>query len=512
MPENPDSGPNGPDSKLARPWGSAQWLLVAMAAGALARSPKSLDELRKLTMNVVILLAVCLIAFIIGQAYHERLAIIEPITIPKSLETQNGYTGAIVARRLIDQVEHISTTARTRVERVKVGQESQFSSLSGLQVPASGLTLQTLVSLLRTVFGPEEERIGGEITIKQSDEVPTQMVFQIRLRFDIKQEASHRAVRPAGNRRFVKVLESPRLSTLLERSAEAIVENTAPDVLASYFYGARNRKELDKLLNKLVASSEPAVKPGVAALMGMRLLEKCDLSGSLKWLEKAVDADKSSVFARVRYGDALVKANRPDEAIKEFDHVTNELDAGRAAYSSWAKALVRKHGPKDGPKKALAFLEQPHVAAVRSSRIYRTWGDILSMQQNYKEAADKYRIAVGLDPESWTAYDSWGSALLADNDLPGAIEKFRLAIETDERAPEPHYHLFDGLHRQGDVSGMILAFRHMARAVEERAAQLSAMADELAGEPELRAASEMMKIIMKTAPGECDYSKQEARR
>ncbi|HTE36821.1 MAG TPA: hypothetical protein VK630_09775, partial [Reyranella sp.] len=58
---------------------------------------------------------------------------------------------------------------------------------------------------------------------------------------------------------------------------------------------------------------------------------------------------------------------------------------------------------KDGPKEALAFLEQPHVAAVRNSRLYRTWGGILSKQQQYKEAADEYRIAVGPDPESWTA-------------------------------------------------------------------------------------------------------------
>lgn len=506
MLEYPDPGSNGPDSKLARSRASAQWLLVAMAAGALARTPKSLDEFRKLTINVLVLLAIGLIAFIVHQAYHERLVIIEPITIPKSQETENGYTSAIVARRLIDQVEHIRATARTRVEGVKVGQESQFSSLSSLQVPASGLTLQTFVSLLRTVFGPEDERIGGEITIKQSDEVPTQMVFQMRLRFDIKQEASSRAVRRAGNRRFVKVLESPRLNTLIERSAQTIVENTAPDVLAFYLHGARNWKELDKLLNQLVETSEPEVKPGVAALMGMRLLAKCDLSGSLKWLKRAVDADKSSVFARVRYGDALVKANRPDEAIKEFEQVPERF-AGRA-YSSWAKALVRKYGPKE----ALAFLEQPHVAAVRSSRIYRTRGDILSMQQKYKEAAEEYRIAVGLDPESWTAYDSWGTALLKDGDLPGAIEKFRLAIETDERAPEPHYHLIEGLHLQRDVRGMILAFRRMANVVEEHAAQLSAMPDDPAREPQLDTVSEMMKTIMKPDRGECGVSNQEARR
>ena len=133
------------------------------------------------------------------------------------------------------------------------------------------------------------------------------------------------------------------------------------------------------------------------------------------------------------------------------------------------------------------------------------------MQQKYKDAAEEYRIAVGLDPESSTAYDSWGTVLLADGDLPGAIEKFRLAIEADEWAPGPHYHLIDGLHRQGDVRGIILAFRHMADVVEEHAAQLSAMAHDLAREPQPGTASEMVKTIMKTERRECGVSKQEAR-
>jgi len=73
-----------------------------------------------------------------------------------------------------------------------------------------------------------------------------------------------------------------------------------------------------------------------------------------------------------------------------------------------------------------------------------------SLDELRKDAAEKYRIAVGLDPESWAAYDGWGTVLQNDGDLPGAIEKFRLAIETDEGAPQPHYHLIEGLHLQGE--------------------------------------------------------------
>jgi hypothetical protein len=194
MPDNTDPGQKNRPSRIAQFWGVAEWLLMAIAVSALPwlldRTPKSLDDLRKLAINVLVVAAIGLIGFTVYRAYDERLAIVEPITIPKSLEEQQGYTGIIVARQLIDRVEHINATARTRVARVRVGQESQFASLSSLQVPSSGLTLQTFVSLLRTVFGRQDERIGGEITIKQSDEPSSRAVYQLLLRFDIDRDTN----------------------------------------------------------------------------------------------------------------------------------------------------------------------------------------------------------------------------------------------------------------------------------------------------------------------------------
>ena len=123
---------------------------------------------------------------------------------------------------------------------------------------------------------------------------------------------------------------------------------------------------------------------------------------------------------------------------------------------------------------------------------------------------EKYRVAVALDPESWTAYDNWGITLLADGDLDGAIEKFRLAIDIDDRAPEPHRHLFDALLRRKDVDGLVRAFHHMANASEDHAAQLSAMAVDLARKPDLPTASRLVMSFKSTVPKDCDFHEQEA--
>ena len=48
------------------------------------------------------------------------MIIVDSFTVPKALEDQ-GYTGTSVAQQLIDRVEFIHSTAKTRVERQQIG-------------------------------------------------------------------------------------------------------------------------------------------------------------------------------------------------------------------------------------------------------------------------------------------------------------------------------------------------------------------------------------------------------
>ena len=171
MPDNPDPGNQASGMPAVSSWGLSGWLLAAVSVGGLSwlwgRTSKSFDELRKVAINLLVLMPVCLIVYTVYQAVNEDVMIIDSFTLPKSLSDE-GYTSTIVTTRVIDSVKDVHSTANARVDRLQIGHESQFASLSNLEVPQSGLTIQTFVSLLRKVLKLQDDKIEGDIEIKQA--------------------------------------------------------------------------------------------------------------------------------------------------------------------------------------------------------------------------------------------------------------------------------------------------------------------------------------------------------
>ena len=83
-------------------------------------------------------------------------------------------------------------------------------------------------------------------------------------------------------------MKSSSLDKLIERSAQAIVEKTAPATLASYLYQAREWSELDKLLDQLVESSKQKIKVRAWTLRGVRLVDQCSFDEALPYFERAI--------------------------------------------------------------------------------------------------------------------------------------------------------------------------------------------------------------------------------
>jgi tetratricopeptide (TPR) repeat protein len=453
---------------------------MAASVGGLSwlwgRTSKSFDELRKVAINLLVLMPVCLIVYTVYQAVDEDVMIIDSFTMPKSL-IDEGYTSTIIAKRVIDSVKDVHSTANARVDRLQIGHESQFASLSNLQVPQSGLTLQTFVSLLRKVFNLQDDKIEGDIRIKQATRDSHPQVYVMSLRFDIEQNTAERLGRPTDSRHFVKRVEATSLDGLVEQAAQAIVGKTSPAVLASYLYQAQEWEKLDNLLDQLVESSKQKIKARALVLRGLRLVDQCQIDEALVSFKGAVDVNPQSRFAMVKYGDALAKAGRPKEAIQIFEKADKARKGARAPsvllYGSWAKALAVSDNvakgdlSEDNLSQAEAKLAMADREAAkrggRDSRIYRIWGDILLDAKKYEQAKEKYRIAVALDPQDSAAYEKWGRVLFDQRDFAGAIEKYRRAIAKNERAAEPRYRLGWALLSQGNIEDAIKAFEEAAK-------------------------------------------------
>ncbi len=510
MPDDQDTEQEARGWGIVPSWLFTGWLLLAGVGGLswlLGRTPKALDEFRRLAINVLVITPILLIGYTVWQAVNEDMMIVDSFTVPKALEDQ-GYTGKSIAQRLIDRVEFIHSTAKARVERQQIGHESQFASLSNLQVPQSGLTIETVVSMLRKLFRPPDDRIGGEITIKQEAQGLLARTYAVSLRFDIERNNPDRLGRPTDSRLFVKHFEASSLDELIEQSAQAIVEKTAPATLASYLYQASEWGELDKLLDQLVESSKQKIKVRAWTLRGVRLAEQCRFDEALPYFERAIRANPKGKFVMIKYGEALTKAGWLDEAIEVFEQAEKLPSKSNVLlYGSWAKALAL--ASSDGLSAAEAKLrhadsQADKVEGGRDSRIHRVWGDILRDRKQYDRAKDEYRIAVALDPQDPATYEKWGLVLFEHGDFAGATDKLRLAIARNGRAPETRYRLGWALLHQEDIAGAIGAFREAAAVAEPgQARQWLEMANSLAGEPDRARVPEMLKVVKKLAPTGC---------
>ena len=511
MPDNSDTEQEARGGLIVPSWLFTGWLLLAGIGGLSwlwGRTPKALDEVRRLAINVLVLAPILLIGYTVWQAVNEDMMIVDAFTVPKALEDQ-GYTGKSVAQRLIDRVEFIHSTAKTRVERQQIGHESQFASLSNLQVPQSGLTIETVVSMLRKLFRPPDDRIGGEITIKQEAQGLMARTYAVSLRFDIERNNPDRLGRPTDSRHFVKHFEASSLDELIEQSAQAIVEKTAPATLASYLYQASEWRELDKLLDQLVESSKQKIRVRAWTLRGVRLAEQCRFDEALPYFERAIRANPNGKFVMIKYGEALTKAGWLDEAIEVFEQAEKLPSKSNVLlYGSWAKALAL--ASSDGLSAAEAKLRHADSAGrqggrrsgfAHSSRLGRYLARPQAVRSRKRRVSNRRRPR---SPGSGDIREMGPRLVRAGRLCRRELEKLRLAIARNGHAPETRYRLGWALLHQEDIAGAIGAFREAAAVADPgQARQWLEMADNLAGEPDRARVPGMLEAVKKLAPTGC---------
>jgi tetratricopeptide (TPR) repeat protein len=511
MPDCSDVEQKAHENGILPLWLFGGWLLMAALSWLWGRAPNAFEGIRKLGVNVLVIGPILLVIYMVQLAVREDLMIVDAFSVPKSLEDQ-GYTGRNIAQRVIDEVKLIHATAWSRVDRQKIGHESQFASLSNLQVPQAGLTLQTVVDLLRKVFRSPDDRIGGEIAIKQEARGLMDPVYVISVRFDISRHTPERLGRPTDSRHFVKAFDKGTVDELVEQAAQMIVEKTDPATLASYLYQARKWKELDTLLDQLVESSRPKIAARALILRGVRLGDQCRFDEAWRYFEDAIQlthrdtqSRRKGRFAMIKYGDALTKAGWVEEAIEIFERASKlEAKSNSQLYGSWAKALSERDGLAAADEKLRAAERESRAdknQGGRDARLYRIWGDILHKHDQRKPATDKYRIAIALDPQEALAYQGWGRILLEsdeDDDLTIAIEKLRIAVAKDKRLPGAHYYLGQALLRQGDVVAAVEAFESAAKVASAHQAKAwTKMSADLLKVPD------PMRLVKELAPTEC---------
>ncbi|GEM_PF-5394602 len=113
-----------------------------------------------------------------------------------------------------------------------------------------------------------------------------------------------------------------------------------------------------------------------------------------------------------------------------------------------------------GPATALA--QTAGIIKEKSEAAYREYikgGNFLAGEGRYAEAADSYRQALSLKPDSAEGYSLLGSALAQAGNYREAEEALRKAVTLNPNYAEGYYHLGNFLKSIGKQSEAEAAFR-----------------------------------------------------
>ncbi|MBX9946659.1 MAG: tetratricopeptide repeat protein [Reyranella sp.] len=390
--------------------------------------------LPRFTIGVLIVVTGLLILWATVKAVVQDVVIVEPLSIPKELEAQ-GYSGAVVTRRILDEVHRMSQVSQTRKERAQLGGEDRREVLANVQLPTTGLSVQTIVAILRDLFDREDTRVGGELVIdRPSDAATTPARMSLLLRTE------HNNVRRA--RRF----EAHSLDLLIELAATELLRRLDPYVLASYYYRMKAWQEMEQTIDDILASHSAPERKWALILRGNRLNDQNAKEEAIAFYDRAIDIDPKFALALVNKAIVLMDTGDYQAARALIQSAVSIDPRYHTALGVWGD-LSRSHDDLDEAvlRYRQAAMAKPADPAARS-RLAMAWRAI----GEHREAAVEFLAAYELDPSNMDALQNLGVAFYRAGKPERMTATFEIALKRSPRSAVLNA-WGDALHETGEA-------------------------------------------------------------
>jgi tetratricopeptide (TPR) repeat protein len=412
--------------------GNAGWLGgIVNAAGrvcaALPQSLRSTEDLRKLTVNLVTVALAALAILVISRAAFERVHVIDAIAVPKLLE-ERGYTGTVVAQRILDEIHEVNRVAVTTMSRQIFSPTFSESSLPKIELPVGGVSLATVVSGLRDFFGVSNPKITGEIIIAEPVEkapnVSPMLLMRVRIASD---QAQPRKDGPA--------YRIDDIGDLFRHAARQVIEQSTPFLAAAYYYelakmhAAERENHLAETERMIIACINSGDREQIARAVNLRGL--LALGKGEAYYEEAIIHHKaipkdSTVFPTSRYNLAHVYRIQAEK-------LEGEKKRGK---------LLEAHAVA---LEGLAYDENPLSRAHGFNHVGSIFADLASSfdKRHYRDALRYFDLSIKADHKFHLAHNNRGNALrtLEPPRIDDAIASYRRAVELNPRDAEVHWKL-----------------------------------------------------------------------
>ena len=287
-----------------------------------------------------------------------RTIYVRGFDVPQAM-SQQGYSGGVFERKVIDQVRLIERTARTRPETRRLALDSEKSTLDLI---AGYFGVEPLVRAIQGSSELLEYAVAGEI-VARGDE------------FVLSMRTTHYG---GALSEFHIAKPKTDVDGLVQATAEAIVRIVDPQILCASRLRvglATNPPDLgaaEKCVLETVETAAYVDRPWLWTLAGVIEFLRNDRAAAARYFARAVKLDPDFSPALLNIGILYSLEGRHIEAIKAY------------------RLVFRRPSPEDSPQTYAAALVE--------------WGDSLIALGLSREGERKYRQAIRYDGDFLLAY------------------------------------------------------------------------------------------------------------
>jgi tetratricopeptide (TPR) repeat protein len=473
LPDSQESGPRHVETKAGN----------REAEGQAHSILSVLDQGRKFILNSVILLALALGISVIGKATVNRGVLIEPISVPKDL-AERGLTPEAAAHFIVDEMVILSDSANTLKRFDMVGTSGPQLEKPKIEVPGTGISIDTIVYYLRDFLGRSDTKISGEIVVDRqaadpppdksrndstsgkNRDTPSQK-YNLRLRI-----ASRGFV-------YVESESTDDLHVLFKRAAMPLLEQINPYIAGIAYLNQKDFIRATRMAeielragsddNKMwamnllgaIAKDQNRTSAAIAQYkklketfpdfpmghynLGHTLFNEKDYQDSIHASLEGARIDPDSRSKAIGYGNAGSAFNEMRKNRVEFDTRNDNADGilrtlGKVVKDKAILATLRR-GQVPTSDLAIELFKAATDANPIFASAYLAWGRIENEKKNFTEATALFEKSIAAEPRKPFAYRDMGSLYNAQGDWENAARFFREAVALNPTSYFDHYGL-----------------------------------------------------------------------
>ncbi|MGB0521588.1 MAG: tetratricopeptide repeat protein [Flammeovirgaceae bacterium] len=363
----------------------------------LIQVEERLSVITSIFLRIGLLILIFGLFFLLYQELKNDSYILRAFQVPKAFE-YDGYSGVVVANKLLDKVTEIQQQAVTMKETAAYTKKSE-EAVQDLQIMGVGFSINSLAYQIRHALGIDQTQISGELVNHDS-------VLSLTLRMtDTNPITFHQS--------FIEITKHQALDSLIQQAGEKVMEMSEPYQLAVYFDRKLQYEKALEMIKKTI-STQPDERQWAYNLWGniLRSSQIKKYKESIKRYQQAIELDENYPLPWTNWGHLLVEKRQYEEAIQKFN--------------------------------ASLKIQESVDVRVALGNVY------MSMKQ-YEKAQVQFKKAIDLDHKIWWPYLRLSHAYLELGDFKSSREALKQGIEIDPSNPELIHNYASTLCQLGDV-------------------------------------------------------------